>query len=704
MMIFPMIALPMNPSPSTAFREPLPRRRMRCGPWLLSVMVIGLMACAVDGALAQDAGVSEPATPKSDAERPGGKSGEAEAAARTSTPNRLAGETSPYLLQHAHNPVRWYPWGEEALAKARRENKIIFLSVGYSSCHWCHVMERESFMDKEIADFLNRHFVCVKVDREERPDVDSIYMMAVQIITQRGGWPMSVFLTPDAKPFFGGTYFPARDNDRPGITGFLTIVQRVQEFWSEQPERIRKDAERLTELVQTQLDGQRANPLQSLDAAWVEQVQQDLAEQYDSRYGGFGYVAQDPQRPKFPEPANLVFLLDRARRLPESSEARRQALEMLQGTLDGMARGGIRDHLGGGFHRYSVDRFWRIPHFEKMLYDNGQLASVYSEAYALTGREEYRRVVEEIFEFTKREMTSSEGGFFAALDAESEHVEGKFYRWSRAEVRELLGEKDDALLAAVYGLDGEPNFEDEFYVPQLEASWQTLAEQQGMPEQALHDRLQEIRQRLLEARNRRPRPRTDDKILTGWNGLMIRGLADAGRVFQEPRYLEAAERAAHFVLDKLRTDDGRLLRTYGKGEAKLNAYLNDYAFLVDGLIGLHQATGNRRWLEEAHRLTEQQLELFWDERRGGFYFTSDDHESLIARIRDPFDGAEPAGNSVAAQNLIYLGRELAIADYASKADRTIQSVSATLSKTPIGAPRMAVAVAQRLADRPEQAD
>jgi uncharacterized protein YyaL (SSP411 family) len=617
--------------------------------------------------------------------------------------NRLADETSPYLLLHAHNPVDWYPWGDEALAKAKRENKVIFLSVGYSSCHWCHVMERESFMDKEIAEYLNEHFVCIKVDREERPDVDSIYMTAVQIVAQRGGWPMSVFLTPDAKPFFGGTYFPARDNDRPGMTGFLTLLQRVQEIWVEQPDQLRQDADRLTEMLKRQLDGRRPGALEPPDAVWLDRLQEALADQYDETYGGFGFVEADPRRPKFPEPSNLVFLLDRARRLPADSPQRKQALELVEGTLQRMAMGGIRDHLGGGFHRYSVDRFWKIPHFEKMLYDNGQLASVYSEAYRLTGREEFRLVVEQLLDFVLREMTGPDGGFYSALDAESEDEEGKFYRWEKAELQQVLDAETFAQFAEIYGLDEPPNFEESFYALQLGQTLTKLAEDRGVTVEQLDEQLAPSRRKLLEARTRRPRPLTDDKILTGWNGLMIRGFADAGRILKQPRYVEAAERAARFVLRELRDDQGRLLRTYGQGRAKLNAYLNDYAFLVDGLIGLYEATQEAQWLEEAERLTDRQIELFWDDANNGFFFTSGDHESLLARIRDPVDGAQPSGNSVSAQNLLFLSQARNRPEYLDKAEQTILATSGLLQTSPLAAPRMAVAVARWHELRPQPA-
>ncbi len=383
--------------------------------------------------------------------RPGRADAVEPAADEPSRPlNRLARESSPYLRLHMHNPVDWYPWGPEAFEKARREQKVIFLSVGYSSCYWCHVMERESFLDDEIAAFLNEHFVCIKVDREERPDVDSIYMLAVQLVTQRGGWPMSVFLTPDAKPFFGGTYFPARDGDRRGQPGFLTVVRRVHQIWSEQRESVEDSAERLTQAVQTELRGPEVPADTPLDAGLADEVKTQLAAVFDDQFGGFGFSSDDPFRPKFPEASNLMFLLGRVART-DDPDCRR----MLVTTLDRMAMGGIYDHVGGGFHRYSTDRYWRIPHFEKMLYDNGQLLSVYSQAFALTGRPEYRRVVDATAAFLSREMRDPGGAFYAALDAESEQVEGKYYRWTSAEIATALGE-DFPWFAELYGLQARP--------------------------------------------------------------------------------------------------------------------------------------------------------------------------------------------------------------------------------------------------------
>jgi len=616
--------------------------------------------------------------------------------------NRLAKETSPYLLLHAHNPVDWFPWGDEALAKAKRENKLIFLSVGYSSCHWCHVMERESFCDAEIAALLNQHFVCVKVDREERPDIDAIYMAALQIYNQStgngggGGWPMSMFLTPESRPFFGGTYFPARDGDRGARAGFLTILQRVQEIWAKQSDRLRADAETLTKLVQTSLDGRAAGGLEPIHGRHLGEVLTALEEQYDPQFGGFGYIASQPQKPKFPEPSNLLFLVQRLHAADVSQPDKDRARRLLIGTLEHMSMGGIRDHLGGGFHRYSVDRYWRIPHFEKMLYDNGQLASIYAETFALTGREDFRRVVEELLSFVQGELTDKDGAFYSALDAESENEEGKFYRWDRTEFERLVAGEDRALFARVYGFSAEPNFEEQFYVPQWNQPVAALAREAGLTETQLDARLAPHRRKMLEARGKRPRPLTDTKILTSWNGLMIRGFADAGRLLKRPEYLETAARAADFLLARVRTPDGRLLRTYSQGQAKLNAYLDDYAFLVDGLIALHTATKNPKWLAAADELTAKQIELFWDERRGGFFFTSDDHESLIARGIDPVDGAEPSGNSVSAGNLVYLSTKLERPEYRVKARRTMQAVSGLLQTSPSAAPRLAVALAELL--------
>ncbi|MGI8982145.1 MAG: DUF255 domain-containing protein, partial [Pirellulaceae bacterium] len=528
--------------------------------------------------------------------------------------NRLAKETSPYLLQHAHNPVDWYPWGDEARAKAKKEGKLIFLSVGYSSCHWCHVMERESFLDEEIAAYLNKHFICIKVDREERPDIDSIYMTALQVYNQLagtgrgGGWPMSMFLTPEAEPVFGGTYFPARDGDRGPSTGFLTLVKRVHEVWEKTPDRIREDGKTIVKYTKTELEARRPAVLTPIDEKLYESVQKELASQFDEKYGGFGYSEVSDNRPKFPEPSNLAYLIDRVQRSKDE-----EAKKMLVATLEKMEMGGIRDHLGGGFHRYSTDRYWKIPHFEKMLYDNGQLAGIYAEAFRLTGREDFRRVCEEMCDCILREMTDSSGGFYAAIDADSEDEEGKFYRWEKAEVQKLLTKEEYQLFSVVYGLTGEPNFEEKFYVPQLAKPMSEIAMALKMKESELEAQLLPIRKKLLAARDKRPRPLTDTKVLTADNGLMIGGLADAARILKNDRYLTAATKGADFVLANLRTKEGRLLRTYSdpaassgraappnsdkpSGKAKLNASLQDSAFLAEGLLRLHQGTGDKKWL------------------------------------------------------------------------------------------------------------
>jgi uncharacterized protein YyaL (SSP411 family) len=601
--------------------------------------------------------------------------------------NRLAKESSPYLLLHAHNPVDWYPWGEESLEKAKKEGKVIFLSVGYSSCYWCHVMERESFMDEEIAKFLNDNFVCIKLDREERPDIDEIYMTSIQLLGRNGGWPLSMFLTPEGKPFFGGTYFPPRDRED-GAPGFLTVVNRVHEVWSKDKDNVNAIAGRLADAVKETLETQRGIPL-PLKIEMLAEVQAGMAEHFDEVNGGFSLGGT-----KFPSPPNLVFLLHQARSATDA-DTKAAALKMLTTTLDKMARGGLRDHIGGGFHRYTVDQFWHVPHFEKMLYDNAQLASVYAEAFALTGSAEYRRVVEELVVFLLREMTDATGGFYAALDAETDAVEGKFYIWTRAEIETALTKDEYTLFAAVYGIDREPNFE-EHYVPQLAKSREAISKDRGVSVEELEKSLAPIRAKLLEVRAKRKRPLTDTKILTSWNGQMIRGLADAGRCLKNDSYTKAADAAATFVLTNLRRD-GRLLRTHTAGEAKLNAYIEDYALLTDGLIALHQATGEERYLHEANSLTAKQIELFWDQKNGGFFFTSADHEELIAKLKDVFDGPLPSSNAVAARNLIYLAKHMGKKDHLERADKTLGVLTTRFSQSAASLPTAAIGIAEFLA-------
>lgn len=606
--------------------------------------------------------------------------------------NSLAKETSPYLLMHAHNPVNWYAWNEEALAKAKAEKKPIFLSVGYSSCHWCHVMERESFYDEEIAKFLNDNFVCIKVDREERPDVDSIYMESLHVLNRMmrkggsGGWPLSMFLTPDGRPFYGGTYFPARAGDRGARVGFFEIATMVNKNWKERPERINKDADVVTKYTRASLAGREPSGKEEIDSSWITEAQKGLKENFDPDYGGFRFKTDDPNIPKFPEPSNLFFLADVVRRNPENEQAK----TMLVKTCEQMMIGGIYDHLGGGFHRYSVDRFWAIPHFEKMLYDNGQLATVYSEVYQLTGDEEFKSVVDGILEWVSREMVSEKKGFYSALDAESEGEEGKFYRWELSEVKTALSKDEYKLFAELYGLNKTPNFESKWYAPQLSQSLSENAKAKGKSFVELVTQLKPIRKKLFDVRAKRPRPLLDDKILSGWNGMMIRGYADAGRLLKNKSYVDTAAKAGEFVIKHLVREDGRLWRTHTKGESKLNAYLDDYANVIDGFIALHKATGDQRWLDQAARIQKKQDELFWDEAQGGYYYTSSDHEQLLVRGKKPIDGAVPAGNSVSANNLLYLADKTNEAAFKDRAKQTVLSASGILDEFPVAAPRLLI--------------
>ncbi|MEM8668794.1 MAG: thioredoxin domain-containing protein [Planctomycetota bacterium] len=599
--------------------------------------------------------------------------------------NRLAKESSPYLLQHAHNPVDWYPWGEEAFEKARREKKLIFLSVGYSACHWCHVMERESFMDEEIANVMNERFVCVKVDREERPDVDQIYMTSVQLISGNGGWPMSVFLLPDGRPFFGGTYFPPRDGDRGASTGFLSLMNQIEDAWQNKRDLVNQQADTLTAAIKdSQIGKAIAADGEVLRRELVTATMNDLFEQYDPVHGGFG---TGPGRPKFPEASNLVFLLDRSRRESVTELKRASALRMLTKTLDGMISGAMYDHLGGGFHRYSVDPKWQIPHFEKMLYDNGQLVSIYAEVFADTGQQEYRVITEGSCDFVLRELRAPGGAFFSALDADSEGEEGKFYRWTAEELDDMKDQAGIELARDIFHLTGEPNFEGEFYAPDPRQTLTAAAAERERTFSDLTDQLAPIKKTLFEIRSLRERPITDTKILTAWNGLMISGLADAGRILDRQDYIEAAEEASQFLLDNLQQPDGRLLRSYSAGEAKLNGYVDDYAFFAKGLLSLHRATEKERWLTAAKQITDQQIARFADDDAGGFFFTSKDHPELIVRVKDPVDSAIPSGNSVTLENLRYLADRTNDENYRFQYEKTLVSLVPLLQRAPGAAPR-----------------
>ncbi len=506
--------------------------------------------------------------------------------------NRLINESSPYLLQHATNPVDWYPWGEEAFAKAKKEDKPIFLSIGYSTCHWCHVMEHESFADEEVAVLLNQYFVAVKVDREERPDIDQVYMTVTRTMTGRGGWPNSVFLTPDKKPFFAGTYFPKQA--RWGLPGLMELLPKIAEIWQNDRENVLKSAERITDLLASRAD---PGPGDVLDQNILDKARDQLADIYDPQYGGFG------QAPKFPRPHTLAFLL---RRYHHNQDTR--ALAMVEKTLTRMRLGGIYDHIGYGFHRYSTDGQWLVPHFEKMLYDQAMLAMAYTEAFQATAKEFYARSAREILTYILRDMTSKEGGFYSAEDADSEGVEGKFYLWTLPQIQQAIGENDTETLKKIYNLEEGGNFKSPEAEPaagsnilHLKKTLPDLAAELGIPEKQLRQRLGKNREQLFRIRQKRIHPFKDDKILTDWNGLMIAAMAKAGLALDEPRYLSAAAKAADFIMLKLRDKNGRLLKRYRKGNAGLPAHLNDYAFVVWGFLELYQASFKTVYLQEAIR-------------------------------------------------------------------------------------------------------
>ena len=577
--------------------------------------------------------------------------------------NRLLHETSPYLLLHAHNPVDWYPWNDEAIARAKKENKLIFLSVGYSACYWCHVMEREVFSNPEIAEMMNKDFINIKIDREERPDLDEIYMTATQLLTQRGGWPNSVFLTPDLKPFYAGTYFPP--TDMPGRPGFPTILDAVHEAWVTREAEVIESANQISETIAMATSrGFTSLTAKPLNRALVIGALDSLRTTYSHAYGGFG------KAPKFPSPANLELLLSEYQRvsglqtLPTESES---LLKMVTHTLDMMAYGGMYDQIGGGFHRYSVDAKWLVPHFEKMLYDNAQLAKIYLRAYRLTGESRYRRIAEEIFGFVFREMTAPEGGFYSALDAETDAEEGKYYIWTADEIQKILGKKTSARFADVYGVDKGPNFEGKnvLYVPKGPAAEGDLKS------------VASTREKLLAVRAKREYPLLDTKILVNWNGLMIDALAYGYQVLGEERYLAAASKAARLILNTLRKPDGELWHTYTAGVTKQDGYLDDYAFFVKGLLGLYQATNDEEWLNTAKTLTDTMIQLFWDDKNGGFYYTKADAKHLIVRTKKPYDSAIPSGNAVAVENLLGFGM-----DYRNYAERTLRSFAETMAQAP----------------------
>jgi uncharacterized protein YyaL (SSP411 family) len=591
--------------------------------------------------------------------------------------NRLAFESSPYLLQHQDNPVDWYPWGEEALARARAEDRPILLSIGYSACHWCHVMEHESFEDPRTAALMNDLFVSIKVDREERPDLDSIYMAAVQRLTGSGGWPMTVFLTPDGRPFYGGTYFPPVA--RHGLPAFRDLLTAVANAYRTRRGEVEESAGQIAESLPERTT---PDPETEISAEILAFAARALGSFYDPREGGFGGA------PKFPQPMALEFLLRAHRRGVQGMRP------MVEHTLDKMAAGGIYDQLGGGFHRYSVDGYWLVPHFEKMLYDNAQLARVYTYAYQATRDPLYRRIVEETLRYVQREMTSPEGGFYSTQDADSEGEEGKFFVWTPAEVTALLG-ADAPLFMRAFDITHHGNFEGHniLHVARDSAA---LAREFDLPEDVVEATLASGRQILFQAREQRVHPARDEKILTGWNGLMLRAFVTGAAVLGDPGYLATAETNASFLLTSLvRTGDGlRLHRTYKDGAAKLNGYLEDYAFLADGLLALHEVCGRQRWFDAARALADSLIAHFADPEGGPFFTTSDDHEALIHRPRDLYDNAVPAGNSVAAEVLLRLCVHTGDERYRLHALRAIAPLQEAMARAPLAFGRLLCAADQ----------
>lgn len=590
-------------------------------------------------------------------------------------PNRLASETSPYLLQHAENPVDWYPWGDEALARARDENKPILVSIGYSACHWCHVMEHESFENADIAATMNELFVSIKVDREERPDLDSIYMTAVQSMTGHGGWPLNVFLMPDGTPFYGGTYFPPED--RSGMPGFPKVLEAVADAFNNRREEVDENADQIRELLR-RASREMPKP-DELNAEIMVEAAEQLARNFDARNGGFGSA------PKFPQPSAIDFLLRHAAR---SSDQRAEL--MARRTLERMASGGLYDQIGGGFHRYAVDAVWLVPHFEKMLYDNAQLASAYLAGYQAYGDERFRRVAEQTLDFVARELTDARGGFFATLDADTEGHEGLFYTWTSEELESALGEADAAIARAWFKVETGGNFEGRT-VLSMPRTTADVADRLAISEEALQSAVPRIKQTLLEIREGRERPGRDDKIITGWNGLMLKAFADGSRILNRPAFRDIAERNAEFVLSHLQRD-GRLLRSWKDGEARIGGFLEDYAFFIDGLIALYRATLNARWLEEAIRLTDAMVAEFGDREGAGFFDTALGHETPVARPRDLHDGATPAGNSVAADVLLQLGAMTSNPSYTEQATALLRALAATMKEHPLAAGRYLTAL------------
>jgi hypothetical protein len=597
-------------------------------------------------------------------------------------PNRLIHEKSPYLLQHAYNPVDWYPWGDEAFEKARKEDKPIFLSIGYSTCHWCHVMERESFEDHEVAKLMNETFVSIKVDREERPDLDHIYMTVCQILTGSGGWPLNIFMTPDKRPFFAATYIPKES--RFGRMGMMDLIPRVKQVWKERRDEVLNSADKIMAALKSV---ESESPGEGLDTSTLDGAYQQLAERFDEGFGGFS------QAPKFPTPHNFYFMLRYWKRTDNQ-----KALEMVKKTLQEMRKGGVYDHVGLGFHRYATDQEWLVPHFEKMLYDQAMLAMAYVEAYQAMGNEEYKKTAEEIFTYVLRDMTAPTGGFYSAEDADSEGVEGKFYVWTEAEIHKVLTKKEADFLIKLFNVEKAGNFLEEATgkktganILHLKKSLSEMASDLKISEQDLQDRLASAREKLFSAREKRIHPHKDDKVLTDWNGLMIAALAKGSRAFGDLKYAEAAKKAVDFIFDQMRKPNGRLLHRYRDGQAGITANVDDYAFLIWGLIELYEATFDAHYLETALKLNEEMLKHFWDDKSGGLFFTPDDGEALIVRKKEIYDGAVPSGNAVAMLNLLRLARFTANTHLEERAMEIGRAFSKAVKQFPSGYTQFLVA-------------
>ncbi len=594
--------------------------------------------------------------------------------------NRLIRESSPYLLQHAHNPVNWHPWGDEAFAKAKRLGRPVLLSIGYSTCHWCHVMERESFEDKEIAAYINRHYVAIKVDREQRPDVDDIYMTAVQIMTGRGGWPMTLVLTPDRDPFFAGTYFPARDGDRGARRGFFSILKQMAASYADDSTAVLARAAAVSRKIASSSARGIRGKLPSVGP--VAEAAKEVSEMYDERWGGFGHA------PKFPRASNLELLLRYARR---SKDLR--ILSEVAGTVEKMIEGGIHDHVGGGFHRYSTDRQWLVPHFEKMLYDNAQIVVVMAELWQCTQSALFRDVALETLGYLDREMSDSGGGFYSATDADSpvpgkkHQEEGWYFTWTPDEIDNLLGADERDAVRAYYAVSQSGNFEGRniFHTPR---STKKVAAELGIDPKVLIRRVDAGRSVLYQARMKRPAPLRDDKLLASWNGLALSAFARGGFVFGDEKILARAQKLANFILVEMRDSEGRLLRSLKDGQNSGRGYLDDYAFTIQGLLDLYEADGNPRWLRESLALQKWQDKRHLDDDVGGYFTTADDGENLLVRPKPDYDGAEPSGNSVAALNLLRLGEFTGATEYRGRAEKLLGAFSGRIGRSPQSVPKM----------------